>query len=83
MAVLGLYLPGPCELVWILVLGVPLVIAGWRICAKAGYHGALGLLLLVPVANFVLILYLGFATWPVQRELESLRASQPPSAGQQ
>jgi len=40
------------------------VIAFWRICSKAGFPGALGLLMVVPIANVVLPLYLAFAEWP-------------------
>jgi len=45
----------------------------WKIFAKAGYSGALGLLMLVPVANLVMLLVLAFGTWPVHRELEHLK----------
>lgn len=44
-----------------------------KICHKAGYHWALGLLVLVPVANVVLPFFLAFADWPVQKELRELR----------
>jgi len=41
------------------------VIAFWKICEKAGFNGALGLLMLVPFANAILPLYVAFAKWPV------------------
>lgn len=41
------------------------VIAFWKICEKAGFNGALGLLMLVPIANAILPLYVAFAKWPV------------------
>ena len=31
----------------------------WRICSKAGFHGALSLLMLVPIGNVVLLFVLG------------------------
>ena len=40
-----------------------------KICSKAGFHWALGLLILLPVANIGLPIYLAFADWPVRREL--------------
>jgi hypothetical protein len=43
------------------------------ICSKAGYSWALGLLILVPIANIILAFYLAFADWPVQKELRSLK----------
>lgn len=48
--------------------------ASCRIVAKAGYHAALGLLVLVPVANVLLFLCLAFGRWPVEHELRSLRS---------
>lgn len=56
-----------------LVLGI---IIWWKIFSKAGYSGALSLLMLVPIANLIVILYLAFSTWPIQRELEQLRRAQ-------
>ena len=50
------------------------VIVWWRICSKAGYSGALGLLVLVPLANIILLLVLAFGTWPIEEELGRLRA---------
>ncbi len=44
------------------------VIIFWKICSKAGFPGALGLLMLVPVANFLLPLYIAFADWPALEE---------------
>ena len=49
------------------------VIVWWRICSKAGYSGALGLLVLVPLANIILLLVLAFGTWPIEEELRRLR----------
>ncbi len=50
------------------------IIAYWKIFSKAGYSGALSLLLLIPIANIIIILYLAFSKWPVLQELEALRA---------
>jgi hypothetical protein len=61
-------MPGGLEILIILLI-YPLlfivpVIAFWRICSKAGFPAPLGLLMLVPVANIILPLYLAFADWP-------------------
>jgi hypothetical protein len=40
------------------------VIAFWRICDRAGFNGALALLMLVPFGNIILPLYVAFAKWP-------------------
>lgn len=49
------------------------IVIWWRIFSKAGYSGALGLLMLVPIANLVMILILAFGEWPIQAELKQLR----------
>ena len=43
-------------------------IAFCKICSKAGFSGALGLLMLVPIANIILPLYLAFAGWPALKD---------------
>lgn len=43
------------------------------IFAKAGYHWALGLLMLVPIACIIMPFILAFGRWPVQKELRQLR----------
>jgi len=52
------------------------VLVWWKIFAKAGYGGALGLLMLVPGVNVVMICILAFGEWPVLRELKELRRTQ-------
>ena len=42
-----------------------------KIFSRAGYSWALGLLMLVPIANIIMLFVLAFAEWPVQRELRS------------
>lgn len=49
------------------------VIIYWRIFSKAGYSGAMGLWMFVPIANLVVILILAFGEWPIHRELNMLR----------
>ncbi|MGB2807345.1 MAG: hypothetical protein WBC22_06380 [Sedimentisphaerales bacterium] len=44
-----------------------------KIFSKAGYSWALGLLILVPIANIIMAFYLAFADWPVQKELCKLK----------
>ena len=49
------------------------VIIYWKICSKAGYNGAMSLLVLVPIANIVLLCILAFGNWPIYEELNQLR----------
>jgi uncharacterized membrane protein YhaH (DUF805 family) len=49
------------------------IIIYWRIFSKAGYSGAMSLLMLVPIANLIVICILAFGEWPIHRELNQLR----------
>jgi hypothetical protein len=43
------------------------VIPVWRIVQKAGFHGALSLLGLIPIVNIVLLWVFAFVKWPNER----------------
>ena len=49
------------------------VIICWRIFSKAGYSGAMGLLMFVPIANIIALCILAFGNWPIYEELNQLR----------
>jgi hypothetical protein len=49
------------------------VIIYWRIFSKAGYSGAMGLLMFVPIANIIVLCILAFGNWPIYKELNYLR----------
>ncbi|MGP6158873.1 MAG: hypothetical protein ACLPYS_15435 [Vulcanimicrobiaceae bacterium] len=53
----------------------------WRIAAKAGYNGAVSLLLLVPLVNVVAVIYFAFSEWPIETELARLRSGWRPEPG--
>ncbi len=46
----------------------------WKIVSKAGYHGALSLLMLVPIVNIIMFIIFAFVEWPVQKELKLLKS---------
>jgi hypothetical protein len=49
--------------------GVVLVVRpAWRICSRAGFPGALGPSIMVPLLNLVLFYALAFAEWPALRD---------------
>jgi RsiW-degrading membrane proteinase PrsW (M82 family) len=50
------------------------VLIYYFIIKKAGLNPWLSLLMLVPVANFIVLLILAFSEWPVERENRALRA---------
>jgi hypothetical protein len=60
-------------LIILIALVVFAVIVYWKIFSKAGYSGALGLLMFVPIANIIVLCILAFGEWPIYRELSQLR----------
>ena len=46
-------------------LWVLIAYSGWRIFSRAGFKGYFGILFLVPVANFIVLLYLAYKEWPI------------------
>jgi hypothetical protein len=58
-----------------LVIFVLVTYAACRVAKKAGYSPWLGLLYLVPIANLVLLIMFVFSKWPIEREVEQLRAN--------
>lgn len=67
-------LGGPMFLLVALAVTVLLVVVFWRIYAKAGFPGVLGLLMLVPGVNLGAMAFLAFAEWP------ALAGAAPPAA---
>jgi uncharacterized membrane protein len=65
----GLALAGIIALIPIVFI----IIISWKIFSKAGYSGALGLLMFVPIANIIVLCVLAFSEWPIYRELNRLR----------
>jgi hypothetical protein len=50
-----------------------MIFVNWKIAVKAGYKGALSLLMLVPMVNLVVMLIFAFTDWPIERELRRAR----------
>ncbi len=61
-------MPGGTELLFMAILATVVILPFWMIFSKAGFPGALALLMLVPVINMVMIFYLAFADWPALRQ---------------
>jgi len=63
---------GPVEILVLLLPSLVFIIwPAWRICSRAGFPGALGLLIVVPLFNLVLLNVLAFAEWPALRHQKS------------
>ena len=51
---------------------IALLVAGWKILAKMGHPGLLIVVTLIPIANIVLLFWLAFSEWPIEREVARL-----------
>ena len=49
---------------WMLVIAIVVVIPAWRIFQRTGYPGWMGILILIPIVNLVLLYFIAFADWP-------------------
>ena len=45
------------------------VVPYWKIFSKAGYSGALGLLMVIPFVELVVLYVIAFSDWPAFRRL--------------
>src|SRR5450755_2214696 len=63
--------------VWVLVCIGALILSlviNWRIAEKAGFSGAASLLMLIPLANIIVLLYFAFTEWPIEQQLREAKA---------
>ncbi|MES1198363.1 MAG: hypothetical protein ABUS48_00075 [Pseudomonadota bacterium] len=58
---------GTFALIWLVVVAF-FIFCYWKIFTKAGFSGALSLLLLVPIANLIVIIWFAFADWPALKK---------------
>lgn len=65
-----------CIILLVSVIVVVKLIICWKIVSKAGYNGALSLLVLVPLVNLIMFIVFALAEWPIEKELKQLK-SQP------
>jgi len=63
---------------WLTMLlgAVVIVLPFWRIFAKAGFPGWLGLLTIVPMVNLIALYVLAFSDWPISKRAEKLDSAQ-------
>jgi len=53
-----------------------IIIPFWRIFSKTGLSGWLSILCIIPIAHIIVLFYLAFAEWPIERELKALKKNQ-------
>jgi hypothetical protein len=64
---------GVIGVLFALIVIAVMVYAFWQLFHKAGYHGALSLLMLVPLVNIGMLLFLALSEWPAHKELKAWR----------
>lgn len=52
---------------WMVLIAIVVVVPVWRICRRTGYPGWLGLLMLIPIVNLLLLYFIAFADWPASK----------------
>jgi hypothetical protein len=55
------------------------VVAWMKIFVKAGHSAFMGLLMIVPLVNFIVFLSLAFTDWPIHARMRNLAQSNTPS----
>lgn len=66
------------ELVMMAAIGVVVFLPAFKMLSKAGYNGLLCLLLMVPFVNLAFTFWFAFSKWPIEKELDALRAGRAP-----
>jgi len=51
----------------LVIAAIAVVIPLWRICARLGFPPWISLAALVPLANVLLLYFLAFAEWPMEK----------------
>ena len=54
-------------LILVSLILLPIVIASIRICSRVGWAPWLGIFMVLPPLNIILILMLGFKEWPIEK----------------
>ena len=73
---IGAVAMGGASLVILVISLIPIAVLIWffcRIFRKAGYQAALGLLMLIPVVNIIMLMILAFVDWPIYERFRAMR----------
>jgi hypothetical protein len=60
-------------MLWLIIVGLIIILPFWKIFSKAGFNGALSILMIIPIVNVIMIFFLAFAEWPVLRGTQQPR----------
>nr|BBH89908.1 hypothetical protein KTC_46590 [Thermosporothrix sp. COM3] len=63
-----------------LLIAILMTVSFWKIFEKAGFSGALALIIaFIPLANIIMLLWFAFTEWPIEQELQRYRAGTQPN----
>lgn len=68
------------ELLVLIVVIVLIVLPYVKIFQKAGHSGWLAICMLLPILNIIILFWFAFSKWPIEQQLERLRAGQGANA---
>jgi hypothetical protein len=64
-------------LLFVLVIPVLIIWPAMRICGRAGFSPWLGLLIVVPLANVLLLWFVAFSPWPALEANREMPGTRP------
>ncbi len=65
------------SLLFVLLTDIVAIVPFFWVFRKAGWHWAMGFLMLLPIVNLVMLYVLAFARWPVESRPQSGGSSRP------
>ena len=65
---------------WLVIVGLIIVLPFWKIFTKAGFPGALAILVIIPFVKILMIFFLAFAEWPALKGRTGGLPPQPPTS---
>ena len=74
-------IPGLGEIFVVACIAAVVVLPYWKIYSKAGFSGALSLLMLIPLLNIGMLFFLAYAEWPALKRAESAGRAQSAAPG--
>jgi hypothetical protein len=59
---------GPSEMLFLVLPAIIFVLPFWKIFTKAGFSGALSILMIIPFVNIGMLFFLAFTEWPALKK---------------
>lgn len=66
---------GVPEMLIISFFGIIFILPSWKILTKAGFSGWLSFIIIIPIINFLFLIYFAFTKWPIQDKLDKYKSN--------